>query len=214
MRSVAKTKTEAALEAMAEAHADDPERAELLHRAKRFKASWLELAEALTRVRAGGQWRRWGYETFEDYAKGELHLRQETVDKLTGSYSFLKKRAPEVLGRDGVSAPIPSYQSIDFLRRAEERDDAPRDVVGEIRRQVFEDAAPAAALGRKFNEQVFPLEPAQRKARDAAALRNVAGRLRELLGETRAVPRRLAGEVGEALERLLEALAERDEEAA
>ena len=77
-----------------QAHADDPERAELLRRARRFKTSWIELAEALTQSRRGGRWREWGYASFEAYAKSELHLRQETVDKLTGSYSFLQRRAP------------------------------------------------------------------------------------------------------------------------
>ena len=56
------TKTDAALAAAAEAHADDPERAELLHCARRFKSSWLELGEALTSVRKSGAWKRWGYE--------------------------------------------------------------------------------------------------------------------------------------------------------
>ncbi len=46
-----RTKTEAALEHAEQAHADDPERAELLRRARRFKTSWIELAEALTACR-------------------------------------------------------------------------------------------------------------------------------------------------------------------
>src|SRR5277367_4624353 len=102
-----RTKTDAALAAAAEAHGDDPERVEALERARRFKASWIELAEVLTEVRHNGHWTRWGYASFEAYTKGELHLRTETVEKLTGSYQFLKRRAPEVLARDGVNTPIP-----------------------------------------------------------------------------------------------------------
>ena len=113
-------------------HAEDPERVQLIACARRFKSSSIELAAALTRVKRGGHWKHWGYDTFEHYAKSELHLRQETVDKLTGSYSFLQKRAPGVLDRDGLSSPIPSYQAVDFLRRAEEADGAPEDAVGEI----------------------------------------------------------------------------------
>src|SRR5258708_17591555 len=114
-----RTKTETALAEAEVAHADDPERAELLRRARRFKASWIELAEALTLAKRGGRWRQWGYDSFEAYAKSELRLRQETVDKLTGSYSFLKRRAPSVLARDALRQPIPSYEAVDFLRRAE-----------------------------------------------------------------------------------------------
>ena len=43
-----RTKVDAALAASEQAHEDDPERAELLRRARRFKASWIDLAESLT----------------------------------------------------------------------------------------------------------------------------------------------------------------------
>ena len=98
-----RTKVDATLEALAEEHAEDPDRVELLHRARRFKASWIELAEALTRTKRSGRWKDWGYESFEAYDKSELHLRQETIDKLTGSYSFLQRRAPSVLTRDALN---------------------------------------------------------------------------------------------------------------
>jgi hypothetical protein len=207
------TKVDATLEALAGEHADDPERAELIHRARRFKASWLELAEGLTNARKRGAWKNWGFESFEDYARVELHLRPETVDKLTGSFQFLKHKAPDVLRRDGLNAPIPSYQSIDFLRRAEEEDGTKPDVMDALRKRVLDEGAPAAAVSREFKATVFPIDEATRKERDVAALRNVAKRLRELLNDTRAVPRRLAGEVGGALDTLLEALG-KDEEAA
>src|ERR1035438_7156771 len=89
-----RTKTDAALADAERSHADDPERAELLARARRFKASWIELAEGLTAVKRSGGWKNLGYDSFEAYAKGELRIRQETADKLTGSYTFLKRRAP------------------------------------------------------------------------------------------------------------------------
>ena len=79
---------------------------------------------------------------------------------------------------------------------------------------MLEDGAPLQAVAKQFRDVVFPLAEAERKERDAAALLNVGGRLRELLGETRAVPRKLASEVSEALDRLLEVLRARDERAA
>src|SRR5262249_32885017 len=96
-----RTKVEAQLEAKEREHEDDPERAELLRRARRFKASWIELGEALTQARRENRWRDWGHESFESYVKSELHLRPETADKLCGSFGFLQRRAPEVLRRDG-----------------------------------------------------------------------------------------------------------------
>src|SRR5262245_43120817 len=100
---MAKTKIEAALEAAEREHESNPERADMFRRTRQFKASWIDLAEALTESRRRGDFRRWGYDSFEDYTRRELFLRQETVDKLTGSFMFLKKRAPEVLTRDGLS---------------------------------------------------------------------------------------------------------------
>jgi hypothetical protein len=208
-----RTKTDAALADAEQSHADDPERAELLARARRFKASWIELAEALTAIKRSSGWRSWGYDSFEAYARNELHIRQETADKLTGSYSFLKRRAPAVLERDGLREPIPSYQAVDFLRRAEASDDAPKGALEEIRRRVLEDAAPAATVVKAFGSVVFPVDDEQRQAREVAGLKNVAKRLRELLAETRTVPRKLAGDVESALDRLLDALG-REEEAA
>ena len=208
-----RTKTEAALADAERSHADAPERVEVLSRARRFKASWIELAEALTGVKRGTRWRDWGYDSFETYAKQELRIRPETAEKLTGSYTFLKRRAPSVIARDALREPVPSYQAVDFLRRAEASESAPRDAVEEIRRRVLDDAAPVASVSRAYGSVVFPVDPEQSLAKDAAGLKNVARRLRDLLAETHAVPRKLAGEVREAVEHLLEVIEEREEAA-
>jgi hypothetical protein len=211
---MARTKIDRTLEASAEAHADDPERAGLIQCARRFKASWIELAEALTHARRGAQWKRWGYESFDEYARIELHLKQETVDKLTGSFQFLQRRAPEVLRRDGVRESIPSYQAIDFLRRAEEQEGAPEDAVEAIRARVIDEGAPLAAVSRQFKDAVFPMDEGERKERELASLRGAAMRLHALVKETRAVPRKLASEVAAAVERLLDEMRSGEDRAA
>jgi hypothetical protein len=209
-----RTKTEADLAGSEKQHAGDPERAELLRRARLFKASWVELAEGLTQAKRQQRWKDWGYDSLETYARTELHLKQETVDKLTGSYSFLKRRAPSVLGRDAVSEPIPSYEAVDFWRRAEANEDAPRDVVETIRRRVLDDATSAGTLSRTYGDVVFPVDKNTQRARDVAGIKNVAKRLAELLHGTRVVPGDLAAEVGEALSKLLEAIGDDAEQAA
>lgn len=208
-----RTKTEAALAEAEAAHADDPERAELLRRARQFKASWIELAEALTQAKRTARWKDWGYDSLEAYAKNELRLKQETVDKLTGSYSFLQRRAPAVLERDPIREPFPTYQAVDFLRRAEESDTAPREAVEEIRRRVIDEAAPLGAVSRAYRDVVFPVDEDTLVARDVAGVKNVARRLRELLEATRAVPRKVATETAAAIDRLLEAIEDREEAA-
>ncbi len=200
-----KTKIDGELAHAEQAHANDPERAELIARTRRFKASWLELAEALTHVRKNDTWKRWGYESFEQYGSRELRLRQETIDKLTGSYAFLQRRAPAVLRRDGVSEAIPSYQAVDFLRRAEEQTGAPEDAVVAIRKKVLDEGALLPSVAREYRDVVFPLDEGERKKRDAAAVRHAAVRLRDLLAST-AVPRGLAKGVTEKLDELIDAL--------
>ncbi len=214
MTTVVHTRTEAKLLESEDAFSDDPERAELIARARRFKASWVELAEGLTESKKKGSWSRWGYASFEEYAKKELHLRQETVDKLTASFLFLKKSAPSILKRDGLTASIPSYQAIDFLRKVEDKGDVDDGVVREIRHKLLDEGESVAAVKRAFQETVFPISKEDRKKRDRDGLRNVAKRLRELLDESSVAPRALGGELSKSLDELLEWLENSEEKAA
>jgi hypothetical protein len=198
-----KTKIDAELASAEQAHAGDPERAELIARTRRFKASWLELAEALTHVRRHDTWKRWGFESFEQYAARELKLRQETVDKLTGSYAFLQRRAPAVLARDGINEAIPTYQAVDFLRRAEEQDGAPEEAVVAIRKKVLEDGVPLPSVAREYGDVVFPLDEQERRKREELALKHAATRLRDVLAKTRVVSRAVADGVTEKLDELI-----------
>jgi hypothetical protein len=206
------TKVDAKLAADEDRFQDDPERHEMLQCVRRFKASWIDLGRALSEIRRASSWKRWGFDSFEAYTKSELHLRQETVDKLTGSFMFLQKRAPNLAAGREADAPMPSYQAIDFLRRAEEREDAPKDAVRAIYTRVMEEGANLPALKKEFQDSVFPLNAAEKRARDASGIRNVATRLRALVDGTHAVPKHLASRVAEALDELLAAVG--DSEAA
>lgn len=209
-----KTKVDAELADAELQHQNDPERAELIARTRRFKASWIELAEALTHVRKHDTWKNWGFESFEQYASRELKLRQETIDKLTGSYAFLQKRAPSVLKRDGVIDAIPSYQAIDFLRRVEEKEDAPEEAVVAIRKKVLEEGVPLPSVSREYKDVVFPIDDDARDKRDKTALRHAANKLKDALASTHAVPKHLVNEVTEKLEELIEAVTEAKKRAA
>lgn len=205
------TNVDRALAALEEQHADDPERVELLRRTRRFKSSWLQLGEALAEVRRAKTWEKWGYESLEAYAKAELKLRMDTVEKLTGSYMFLHKRAPEVLKRDPLENHLPSYQAVDFLRRAEERNEQENNVsdetMVEVRNKIIDEGVPMATVARLYKDSLFPVSDADKKSKDKKDLKATATKLKELLAETSSVPRRLASTVGEALDELLTALA-------
>jgi hypothetical protein len=204
-----RTKTDDVLADAELKHQHDPERAEMIARVRRFKASWFELGEALTQIKRDESYKRWGHASFEDYCKKELHLKRETADKLTGSFAFLHARAPEVLRRDGRDAPIPSYQAVDFLRRAEEESEAPEETLSEVRRIVLDEGAPLPKVSRIYREALFPLDAEEQSERRLSSLQGAINRLMEQLAQARAdklVPERLSAEVEEPLARLAEHL--------
>ena len=215
--SMDQTNVDRALAALEEQHADDPERVELLRRTRRFKSSWLQLGEALSEVKRSKTWERWGYESMEAYAKAELKLRMDTVEKLTGSYMFLHKSAPEVLRRDPLASHLPSYQAIDFLRRAEERNEqsvreggdhtVSEETMGEVRKKVLDEGLPMATVARLYKDSLFPVSESEKKTKEKKDIKAAAAKLKELLAETQAVPRHLASTVGDALDELLADLA-------
>jgi len=206
-----KTKVDDALARAEVEHSHDPERAEVIARVRRFKAGWYELAESLSELRRSERYRQWGYGDFDDYCKRELHLRKETVDKLTGSFVFLRKKAPEVLHRDGREAPIPSYQAVDFLRRAEEEAQAPEETVREIRRHVLDEGTSLPKISRLYRQVVFPVDQEQESEKRRSSLKSTIDKLVELVALARedgTVPAPLAAEIEEPLSRLAAHLAQ------
>src|ERR1041385_6327721 len=109
---------------MAMAKVED-QRAFLVECVKRFKRGWVELAEALVRVREAEAYRHWGFGSFDEYVTRELRLKRGTVDKLCASYGFLRTNAPRLLRVEDA----PSWQAVDFVARAEERGAAPESVM-------------------------------------------------------------------------------------
>jgi hypothetical protein len=197
--------TDERLAAAEAAHESDPERADMIARVRRFKASWYELGSALTELRHTERYKEWSFKDFEDYCRRELHLKRETADKLTGSYAFLRRAAPEVLQRDGRQAPIPSYQAVDFWRRAEEESEAPPETLSEIRRAVLDEGTDLPKLSRIYRQVVFPVDAEDQAEKRRQSLKQTVNKLVELMAlarEDKLVPPQLCAEVEEPLQRL------------
>ncbi|MSP93586.1 MAG: hypothetical protein EXR79_17640 [Myxococcales bacterium] len=210
-----------------EAVAGDSERARVLARARSFKRSWIDLAEALARVRSSSAFRRWGYESFDDYCTRELSIKKGTADKLCASYGFLRAHAPRLAtrGADGDDVvddsgagsyddatplhAVPSWQAVNFAVRAEERGAADDDTMATIKRAVFDEGAPMIVLQRRFREVAFPMEDQEKRDRMRAQIRTAARRLADLVAQPEAaLSRALAERVQESLGELGAALAE------
>jgi hypothetical protein len=203
------TKTDREMEDVMLAVADDPERVDALSKARNFKRTWLELAQALTGVYERESWVRWGFDSFEDYCRKELHIKKGTVAKLLGSFRFMQTTAPRVLERSlrEPGAPVPSLQAVDFMARATERGAADDEIMEEMQRAVFEEGADAPALSRRFKEVAFPVDEGERRDKLRGQLVNTARRLASLLADPDApVPHDVAISAEESLGQLLDAL--------
>jgi hypothetical protein len=174
-----KTRTEALMDEAIRAHGDDPERVILLERAKKFKRTWIELAEVLVKLRESESFTRWGFRSFDEYCSKELRLRGGTVDKLCASYGFLRANAPRLLRDepDDYVRPVPTWQAVDFVARAEERGAADEQTLDEMKRAVFEEGAPMPALSRRYREVAFPVADDERRDRARAQLAGAARRV-------------------------------------
>jgi len=204
------TKTDRAMEDRMLAVAADPERADTLAKARAFKRTWLELAEALNRANDKRLWEKWGFPDFDAYCRKELHLRASTVAKLLGSYRFLESSAPRVIERaraDNFEAPIPSLPAVEFVKRATEKGTADEETLRTIQRVAFDEGADAPVLARKFGDLAFPQTDREKRDKLRAQIAAAARRLSALIAEDGApVPRQLAIRVEETVGELLEAI--------
>src|SRR5438132_12642921 len=145
------TKTDRQMEDRLHAVSDDPVRADTLQKARAFKRTWIELAEALSRASEKRLWEKWGFSDFDAYCRKELHLRGSTVAKLLGSYRFLETSAPRVIepARDDHSelgAPIPSLPAVEVVQKATERGAADAETLETIERVAFDEGLDAPVL--------------------------------------------------------------------
>ncbi|HEU0034617.1 MAG TPA: hypothetical protein VFQ53_28530 [Kofleriaceae bacterium] len=204
------TKTDQQMEDRMYAVANDPERADTLAKARAFKRTWLELAEALNRCNDKRLWEKWGFADFDQYCRKELHLRGSTVQKLLGSYRFLETSAPKVIERareDHFESPIPSIATVEFVEKATKEGAADEETLKTLHRVAFEEGAEKPVLARKFGELVFPQSDQERKEKLRSQIAAAARRLSSLIAEDGApIPKQLAIKVEETVGELLESI--------
>ena len=204
--------------ATVEQASDDRKRQQLVQTARRFKRSWVEMAESLADVQKRRLYRRWGYEDLHSYCAQELHIKKATVDKLLLSFGTLTRHAPEVLGWDGVAQPLPSWDAVDYFARALDPKPShdrqrgapptppPRQVIDELKQAVFHESQPIAALRRRFNPILNPPEEGVEQQQCLQQTLAATRRLAKLLPEVEGLSARRKNEALEVLETLAEEL--------
>ena len=128
-------------------------RFQVLSVAKDFKAVWVRMGELLTKVRESRQYEQWGYASFEAYCRREVRVRQDTANKLTRSFSFVRDHEPEAL-KEEQERELPPLDVVDLLSRAKERTEVSQEQLDTIRHDVFHgDQAPTRQrLIKRFRE--------------------------------------------------------------
>ncbi len=209
------TKTDRQMEDRMIAVQNDPLRSDTLQKARQFKRTWLELAEALTKVQGNQSWQAWGFPDFDAYCRKELHLRGSTVAKLLGSYRFLETSAPRVIERARASQfvgeedfePIPSLPAVEFVQKATARGAADADTLKTIQRVAFDEGADAPLLAKQFKAIAFPETDADRREKLRSGIAQTARKLSSMIAEDGSpVPKKLAIRVEEIVGELLEAI--------
>ena len=148
------------------------ERYRVLVAARTFKAAWVELGKTLTLVREKHTYKGWGYASFDAYCRRELRIKQDTANKLTRSYAFLRDHEPDVLAqRDNQE--LPSLDVVDLLSQAKERTKLSDDQLVTLREEVFAAEAKPPSRNdvikklREHDPEAF--KPAAKSAHVAAA---------------------------------------------
>jgi hypothetical protein len=172
-------------------------RYQVLATARRFKSSWVELGEKLLQIQKSGQFREWGYESFEDYCTREIRIKKPTAQKLTLAYRYLEKDEPELLVRQTELKPLPDYRSVELLRQAREEKSFSEEEYAGLRRAVIEEERSHPTILKRFKEVAANREegPDQRHLRKTAlaAARRLESALRPLADLPPAYQEELAG---------------------
>ncbi|MCB9595504.1 MAG: hypothetical protein H6719_22480 [Sandaracinaceae bacterium] len=187
-------------------------RMQVVTRARSFKRSWVDMAEALVNVRSRDLYREWGFETLHGYALEELNIKRSTVDKLTGSFSAMERHAPHVLEWDGVAQELPTMDAVDYFAKAvhpkpkREGDPVPEppaeEVVADLKTAIFEDLAGAPALRRRFNDVLRPKSEDDQRRELLGRVRSTADRLESLVTHVEQLDEDRVGEVSRCMEQL------------
>jgi len=160
----------------------------VLESAKRFKTSWIELAQALYSAWKDKLYKKWGYNTFEAYTSKEIGIKKQTAMKLLRSYYFLEKEEPGYLKEDyaesSEASSLPTYEAVNVLRMAKKKNILDEEDYGSLRDKVLIKGRDAGEVKRDLTALIKErreLEPAEaRKKRETATLKRFLSVLKSL----------------------------------
>ncbi|MFA4988950.1 MAG: hypothetical protein WC572_05045 [Candidatus Omnitrophota bacterium] len=214
----AKTKTIRSIEERMEGLDSDSLRYHILENARNFKRSWIGLGRSLYTAWKDKSYKDWGYMNFDVYVGKEIGIRKQTAMKLLKSYYFLEKEEPQYLKDDYAQGDkpvaIPSYESVDVLRRAKDRKILEEDY-NSLKKDIFEKGRDAKDLKKSLGviirqrEELSEEESYGRKK--SSLLKRILGQLRSLKQEAallKMLPMTLISDIETLIKRLEEAMSD------
>lgn len=186
-------------------------RGQVVATARRFKDTWLEMAQLLKRVRQESLFAEWGHKDFDTYCRKELRIRKQTADKLAQTYSFLERHEKAMINAP-EKARVPAFEVVEVLAKAEGSGRMTEQDYASIRDEIWkapeDDALPKtpAQVTRSINERFPARAPPPEKAVALKRFAQSARKLAQELSGSQDVPRAVR-EKAAALAAELEALA-------
>ncbi|HSM91353.1 MAG TPA: hypothetical protein VLT47_00625 [Anaeromyxobacteraceae bacterium] len=164
-------------------------RRRILEAARRYKASWVDLARLLVQVKRDEAWREWGHASFDRYCTAELFIRKQTAEKLLASFGFLERHEP-ALAKPRGEPRAPPFEVIEVLSRAEASGRLSESGWQELREEVLEQSPTPAVVNRRLTEKFGkpPAPPTPPRGERLERLAAAAGRLADACRAERAVP--------------------------
>jgi hypothetical protein len=166
-------------------------RYQILHSAKSFKSSWVDLGRSLYTVYKDKLYKEWGYGSFDIYTVQEIGIRKQTALKLLRSYFFLEKEEPQYLKEEYLqqasATEVPSFESVDVLRQAKTKKVLDEKDYSDLKKQVFEKGRDAVQVKKDLTaliRQRQELEPEEVwEKKKAATVKRLMGVLKSLKQE-------------------------------
>jgi DNA-binding MarR family transcriptional regulator len=165
-------------------------RAKALRAVQNFRRSWLSLGEHLCEVAYGGDFKEWGYESFEDYCRRELGLKVPTVKKLIVSYNYMTRNCKQLVdsARNGEATP-PEYQTVVDLCKARDRDDVDPDRLREIEARAISGEADERELRKELRSLCEGNRlPGMQRGEELRRLISTARNLERMIKDSKVVP--------------------------
>ncbi len=130
--------------------------AETARQVKVMKASWLRVAINLKTIRDAELWQfvQPGCENFEDYVFGVLNLHRAVVRRMLQAMDYTNERRPsfvEEFQQRGEEMDVPSYDTVNQLRRAESSFEGREGEFESLEAKVFEEGVGRVTLKKEIN---------------------------------------------------------------